>query len=207
MPALIAGLPTNLSIFDVEDRTLPSTWRLLKRQGAVLYEGHNRIGLGTYPNLLALLTGEKTDIPFNDQLIELRQKLISKAYREHDYLTFHMEDCEGMSTFGNGFNPAPADFYYRPFFKAMTDAIDLRCGKIGWYGNVFQYLQEKSLHEYQFDALHDFLEEYKAAPTFSFLHLAEYTHNDQNLARLYDEYLSFKLGRKIKYYTATNPSL
>ena len=81
----------------------------------------------------------------------------------------------------------------------MADAKDLRCGQIGWYGNVFQYLQERSLHEYQFDALQDFIEEYKTAPTFAFLHLAEYTHNDQNLARLYDENLSAKLGRKIKY--------
>ena len=175
----------------MEDRTLPSTWRLLKRHGALLYEGHNRVGLGTFPNLVALLTGEKTDIAL--------QTLISQVYREHGYLTFHMEDCEDMSTFGNGFDISPADFYYRPYFKAMTEAIDLRCGKIGWYGNAFQYLQEKSLHEYQFAALHDFLEEYKAAPTFAFLHLAEYTHNDQNLARLYDENLSFKLGRKIEY--------
>ena len=173
---------------------MPITWRLLKRYGAVLYEGHNRVGLGTYPNLIALLTGEKTDMDF----VELRSKLMTKVYREHGYVTFHMEDSEEMSTFGNGFESAPADFYYRPFFKALTNRKDLRCGQIGTWGNVFQYLQEKSLHEYQFDALHDFIEQYKTAPTFAFLHLAEYTHNDQNLARLYDENLSAKLGRKMK---------
>ena len=168
---------------------------MIKRYGALLYEGHNRVGLGTYPNLVALLTGEKTDRSFE----ELRGKLVSQVYRDQGYLTLHMEDSEEMSTFGNGFATAPADFYYRPFYTAMRDRKDLRCGQIGWYGNVFQYLQERSLHEYQFDVLQDFIEKYKTTPTFAFLHLAEYTHNDQNLARLYDENLSAKLGRKIKY--------
>ena len=45
-------------------RTLPTTWRLLKRYGAVLYEGHNRIDLGSYPNIMALLTGEETEVGF-----------------------------------------------------------------------------------------------------------------------------------------------
>ena len=174
---------------------MPITWRLMKRYGAVLYEGHNRVGLGTYPNLIALLAGERTDLGFT----ELRSKLMTQVYREHGYLTFHMEDSEVMNTFGNGFETSPADFYYRPFYKAMVEREDLRCGLIGSYGSVFQYLQERNLHEYQLDALYDFVEEYKAAPTFAFLHLAEYTHNDQNLARLYDEYLAVKLGRKIKY--------
>ena len=166
---------------------MPSTWRLLRRYGAFMYEGHNRIGLGTYPNLVAILTGEKTDS-------ELNTKLLQRVYREHGYLTFHLEDAEDHSTFDNRFDTSPADFYYRPFFQAITDATDLRCGLVEGYGRVYQYLQERSLHEYQLDVLHDFIEEYKNTPTFAFLHLAEYTHNDQNLARLYDEYLSFKLG-------------
>ena len=60
---------------------------------------------------------------------------------------------------------------------------------------MFQYLQEKKLHKYQFDVLQDFLEKYKTTPTFAFLHLQEYTHNDQNLARLYDDDLSAMLER------------
>ena len=187
-------------------RTLPTTWRLLKRYGAVLYEGHNRIDLGSYPNIMALLTGEDTAVGFGFQELkggrfwvdEQESKLISKVYKEHGYVTFHMEDAAGMATFqvkGKvGFKNPPADFYYRAFHQAISEATDLRCGLIGGWGGVYQYLQEKNLHEYQLDVLHDFIEEYKTIPTFAFLHLAEYTHNDQNLARLYDESLSSMLG-------------
>ena len=167
----------------------------MKRHGAVLYEGHNRVGLNTYPNLMALLTGEKTN---KDPDIESLNKLISLDYREHGYVTLQMEDGVGMSNFqipGVGFENPPADFYYRPFFQAINAANHLRCGQIGSWGNVFQYLQEKKLHKYQFDILHDFLEKYRTTPTFAFLHLQEYTHNDQNLARLYDDDLSSLLGR------------
>ena len=129
---------------------------------------------------------------------EQETKLISKVYKEHGYVTFHMEDAAGMATFqvaGKvGFKNPPADFYYRAFFQAISEAKDLRCGLIGGWGDVYQYLQEKSLHEYQLDVLQDFIEQYKRIPTFAFLHLAEYTHNDQNLARLYDESLSAMLG-------------
>ena len=187
-------------------RTLPKTWRLLRSYGAVLYEGHNRIDLGTYPNLMALLTGEQTDVGFMFQDLdgerfwvdEQETELISKTYKEHGYLTFHMEDGASMATFqvkGRvGFKNPPADFYYRAFTLAIAEAKHLRCGLVGGWGDVYQYLQEKYLHEYQLDVLQDFLEKYRALPTFSFLHLGEYTHNDQNLARLYDEYMSATLG-------------
>ena len=164
----------------------------MKRYGAVLYEGHNRMGLGTSPNLIALLTGETEK---GDWLDEDERKLIHLVYREQGYLTLQMEDGAAMENFENSkFRKPPADIYYRPAFQAINEATELRCGQIGTWGNVFQYLQEKSLHEYQFDALHDFIEKYKTTPTFAFLHLHEYTHNDQNLARLIDEHLSSILG-------------
>ena len=191
----------------VISRTLPKTWRLLRSYGAVLYEGHNRIGLGTYPNLMALLNGEDTDVGYVFQNLkgeerfwvdEQETKLISKTYRDQGYLTMHMEDGAGMATFqvaGRvGFKNPPADIYYRAFTLAIAEAKDLRCGLVGGWGEVYQYLQERYLHEYQLDALKDFTEEYRDRPTFAFLHLHEYTHNDQNLARIYDEYLSSTLG-------------
>ena len=150
--------------------------------------------LGTKPNIMALLTGEETE---GEPDKESLTKLISLVYREHGYVTLQMEDGVQMSNFqspGVGFENPPADFYYRPFFQAINSANHLRCGQIGTWGNVFQYLQEKKLHKYEFDVLQDFLEKYKTAPTFAFLHLQEYTHNDQNLARLYDDDLSFLLG-------------
>ena len=83
------------------------------------------------------------------------------------------------------------------FFNFDGVPKELRCGLIGNYGSVYQYLQERSLHEYQLDVLHDFIKEYKETPSFAFLHLGEYTHNDQNLARLYDDQLYYSLGNMI----------
>ena len=155
---------------------------------------------------MALLTGEDTDVGFvfadlkvdRLWLDEQDTKLVTKAYKDHGYLTMQLEDGADMATFqlkGRvGFHNPPADFYYRAWGLAIAQATDLRCGLIGGWGNVYQYLQERYLHEYQLDVLKDFIENYRDRPTFAFLHLAEYTHNDQNLARIYDEYLSSTLG-------------
>ena len=174
-------------------RTLPSTWSLLKRYGAVLYKGQNRMGLNSNPNLIAVLTGER-EAEFEDGSEEPETKLINTEYREHGYITFQMEDGATWPNWpGVKFKNPPADIYYFPFFQAIDQARDMRCGAVGGR-DYFQYLQEKKLHKYQFDVLYDFLEKYKTAPTFAFLHLQEYTHNDQNLARLYDDDLSSLLG-------------
>ena len=86
----------------IESRTLPSTWRLLKRHGAVLYKGHNRVGLNTYPNIMALLTGEKTA---KDPDLESLEKLISLVYREQGYVTLQMEDGVAMANFQAVWSP------------------------------------------------------------------------------------------------------
>ena len=45
-------------------------------------------------------------------------------------------------------------------------------------------------HKYQIPAIHDFIETYKDTPTFTFIHLAEYLHNDLNMAKHYDHDLA-----------------
>ena len=155
------------------------------------------MGVNSNPNLISLLTGGSV-AEFEDGSEEPEAKLINAVYREHGYITFTMEDGAGEPTFPNTkFRNAPADIYFLPFFQAINQALDMRCGLVGGWG-YFQYLQGKKLHKYQFDVIHDFLEKYKSDPTFAFLHLQEYTHNDQNLARLYDDDLSFILGRILK---------
>ena len=152
------------------------------------------MGLNSNPNIIGLLTGG-TEAEFEDGSEEPEKKLINSVYREQGYITFQMEDGAGVPNFENvKFKNSPSDIDFLPFFQAINQARDMRCGLIGGWG-YFQYLQEKTLHKYQFDVIQDFLEKYKATPTFAFLHLQEYTHNDQNLARLYDDDLSAMLER------------
>ena len=153
------------------------------------------MGLNSNPNLVALMTGG-TEEEFEDGSEEPENKLINAVYRQYGYLTLQMEDGATWPCWPNvKFKNPPADFYYLPFYQAIDQARDMRCGAVGGR-DFFQYLQEKKLHKYQFVVFHDFLEKYKSDPTFAFIHLQEYTHNDQNLARLYDDDLSSLLGRQ-----------
>ena len=135
---------------------------------------------------------------FEDGSEEPETKLINTVYKEHGYITLQMEDGARWPPWENvKFKNPPADFYYMPFFQAINQERDMRCGAVGGR-DFFQYLQEKALHKYQFGVLQDFLEKYKMDPTFAFLWLQAYTHNDQNLARLYDDDLSSMLGKILK---------
>ena len=157
------------------------------------------MGLNSNPNIIGLLTGG-TEEDFYDGSEEPETKLINTVYRQHGYITFQMEDGAGVPNFENAkFKTPPADIYFLPFFQAIERARDMRCGLVGGWG-YHQYLQERKLHKYQFEVLQDFLENYKTDPTFAFLHLQEYTHNDQNLGRLYDDDLSAMLGKYFKLF-------
>ena len=51
---------------------------------------------------------------------------------------------------------------------------------------TFACQQELPAHSHQFRILRDLLL-YQEGPTFAYLHLSEYTHNDLNMAKNYDE--------------------
>lgn len=53
-------------------------------------------------------------------------------------------------------------------------------------GPVYACQQELPVHTHQFRILRDLLL-HQEGPTFSFLHLSEYTHDDLNMAGYYDE--------------------
>ena len=81
----------------------------MKRYGAILYEGQNRMGLNSNPNLIGLMTGG-TEAEFEDGSEEPENKLISTAYRQHGYITFDMEDGAAWPMWtGVKFNNPPAD--------------------------------------------------------------------------------------------------
>ena len=196
-------------------RSFPATWTVLRSLQGVLYEGHNRVGHNSYPNVMALLSGEitagvpelKGEVgPEGREMyyIDLeRQPLIQSLLRRHGYLTMQMEDTQDMGDFNRkgivGFKSAPADIYYRAAFLAMVEekyrykynypTLGVRNWEIG-EGGCFACLQEQMLHKYQLPAIHDFIDMYKHTPTFTFIHLVEYLHNDLNMAKHYDRDLA-----------------
>ena len=128
----------------------------------------------------------KKTVQFNDE-IDLRNYTLLEE--EESELSMIENDAVMTKKIIRKFKNPPADFYYMPFFQAINQERDMRCGAVGGR-DFFQYLQEKALHKYQFGVLQDFLEKYKMDPTFAFLWLQAYTHNDQNLVKLYDDDLS-----------------
>ena len=58
-------------------------------------------------------------------------------------------------------------------------------------------LQEKLIHHHELSAIEDFLTVYSANPTFAHIHLAQYTHNDLNMGKLYDSDLRAMMERLV----------
>ena len=184
-------------------RSFPATLSVVESVPGILYQGHHRIGLNSYPNVMALLSGETggvwpEDIPNRVGMYYIdqeRQPLLSYVFRQHGYLTMQMEDVQNMGDFNRkgvvGFMQPPADIYYRAAFWAIVKSnFALLRNRLIGSSDCYACLQEQMQHKYQIPAIRDFLETYKDSPTFSFIHLAEYLHNDLNMAKHYDQDLA-----------------
>ena len=181
-------------------RSFPRTWKVMRTLNGIMFESHNRVGANSYPNIMALLSGEtggvwpqdmpnRTDMYYIDQE---RQPLLSYVFRDNGYITMQMEDVQNMGDFNRkgvvGFKQPPADIYYRGAFWAIVKAnFALLRNRLIGSSDCFACLQEKMQHKFQLPAIHDFIETYKDVPNFAFIHLAEYLHNDLNMAKYYDQ--------------------
>ena len=88
-----------------------------------------------------------------------------------------------------GFSKPPADHYYRSTYWPITKERglkgSLRNRLVGKADN-YACQQEVPSHTHQFRILRDLLL-HQEGPTFAYVHLNEYTHNDLTMARHYDE--------------------
>ena len=181
-------------------RSLPMTVSYLDSLGGILFQGQHRVGHNSYPNVMALLSGEnggdwpadwpnRTSIYYFD---DHRQPMLPSLYQRHGYVTMFLEDLQLFGTLNRegrvGFRNPPAMIYYRAAFWAMIKEEwgYLRNRLVGKFG-AYACLQEKLLHIHQFQVLRDFIDTYHEEPSFAHLHLNEYLHNDLNMAKLYDK--------------------
>eukprot|EP00092_Neocalanus_flemingeri_P031328 GFUD01034024.1.p1 GENE.GFUD01034024.1~~GFUD01034024.1.p1 ORF type:complete len:665 (-),score=137.74 GFUD01034024.1:75-2069(-) len=180
-------------------RSLPLTKSYLDSLGGLLFKGQHKVGHNSYPNVMALLSGEtggnwpaewpnRTGIYYLD---DHRQPLLPRVYQKHGYVTMMLEDLQLYGAFNRegkiGFRNPPAMVYYRAAFWAMIKEEwgYLRNRLVGKFG-AYACLQEQLLHVPQFQTIKDFIETYSEEPSFSHIHLTEYLHNDLNMAKLYD---------------------
>ena len=98
-----------------------------------------------------------------------------------------------------GFSEPPTDLYYRSTYWPITKERGTFSWMDGWYGSRgslrnrlvgkadnYACQQEMPAHTHQFRILRDLLLD-QEGPTFAYVHLNEYTHNDLTMARHYDE--------------------
>ena len=69
-------------------RNLPKTKTYLDDQGGILFNGHHKVGRNSYPNMMALLSGELGGPSPPDHegiyyIDEERQPQIQAVYRDH----------------------------------------------------------------------------------------------------------------------------
>ena len=198
-------------------RSLPLTRSYLDTAGGLLFQGQHKVGHNSYPNVMALLSGEtggswpaewpnRTGIYYLD---DHRQPLIPRLYQDNGYVTMFLEDLQLYGCFNRegkiGFRNPPAMVYYRAAFWAMIKEEwgFLRNRLVGKYG-AYACLQEQLLHLPQLQVLQDFIDTYSDTPTFAHLHLTEYLHNDLNMAKLYDKELRDMLHHLVTAGTVNN---
>jgi len=191
-------------------RYLPRAKKTIEALGGVIFKGHHKIGHNSWPNVMALLGGERLP-PWPLDLarsscfyIDREHKpLLLKEFGDRGWTTLFLEDFQlyGLVREGTiGFTEAPGDHYYRSTYWPITKERGWRGGmrnRLVGKADNYACQQELPAYQHQFRILEDILM-HQEGPTFSYFHLNEYTHNELAMARHYDlplEQLVTKLSK------------
>lgn len=119
-------------------RQMPITYHLLEKLDAVEFFGFNKIGDNTFPNVIAMLTGNSSgeikNTCFNESAIDRvfdNCNFIWNYYKTRGYLTAFIEDGIKTGLFNykpdrKGFVKQPTDAYWDNFYRAATTEIGNR---------------------------------------------------------------------------------
>ena len=190
-------------------RSLPNTINYLESKGGMLFRGFNKVGHNSYPNVMAMVAGEiggpnPPSAPEGGGIYLLdkeRQAIIQTVYTRHGYTSLHMEDLEIYGTFARdkeiGLSKPPTDLYYRGPYMAMWK-MHLLNSLVGTW-DCYACVQDELLHVQEFGVISDFMETYSDVPNIMFVHLAQYSHNDVNMAKLYDHDLQSMIQTLVEH--------
>ena len=93
-----------------------------------MFEGHHRVGWNSYPNTMALLTGEaayKPDVEPDSGVFYIDEEFqfIQNTFKENGYLRLHLED---FSNWPNFFRPGLLTCYLLSLSDEIIDVIFFR---------------------------------------------------------------------------------
>lgn len=179
------------------ERAMPQTRNfILHALRAYEFKKHSVIGYGTYPNVIAILTGLNDvevvhkyrmyfpDIPYDNV------SFIWKNYEEAGYRTHMILDSVEITSFHwrkAGFHRKPTDFTNRPLIMKVYSGNQSEEQKVMCLG-------DRPSTAHHLDYLKDFASAFNSTdtPYFSYTFLASLTHDNMNMASSGDEmYLRF----------------
>ena len=115
-------------------RSAPLTDRYLRDTGWIRFDGYNKMGDNTFPNLMAILTGQnqtqaytlcKPTVP---RMLD-RCPFLWRNFRDAGYATAYGEDETALNTFNYlklGFVQPPTDYYLRPYMLACEKLLKVK---------------------------------------------------------------------------------
>ncbi|OWF55442.1 hypothetical protein KP79_PYT20939 [Mizuhopecten yessoensis] len=185
-------------------RLLPNTLNYLERSlGAHLFQGYTKVAENTFPNLVALLSGQKENLEalFHGKYLDNVVPFIWRNFSDKGYVTMYAEEQPVSPSFNavsKGFRTPPTDHYFRPCAMAMDNTNTFIQSPKYQYSSKFynkillskQFMfchGNKAKHEIHINYLKSFLKSYKNKRKFSLTWIAALAHDDLNYLRLADD--------------------
>lgn len=170
-------------------RGLPATYKHLQDNKWFEMRGFNKMGDNTFPNLMAILTGQNETV--NKQVCNWRNvgaldkcNFIWNDYDSAGYATAYAEDEVSINTFNyyeTGFVEEPTDYYLRPF--ALGAEKKLRTKK---KHDLTMCLGHQHYADYVYQYGLDFAVKYKNDPSFGFFWTNSFSHEDLSMSSSMD---------------------
>lgn len=112
-------------------RSMPKTEKYLRETGWIGLKGYNKMGDNTFPNLMAILTGQNQEQAYSrckpSEAYKLdRCPFLWYNFRNAGYITAYGEDETALNTFNYlkvGFVQPPTDYYLRPYMLASEKLL------------------------------------------------------------------------------------
>merc|ERR1719186_642188 len=191
-------------------RNMPLTTAYLEQQGAVRFNHHHRQGENSYPNIMPLLSGRRIiyeenakdgfDKGYMDDIAATNN--MSWAWEPWAKLglpTMHFEDMAWAGVYNyhykKGWKTRPFMFFLRKVFDAMKD-WKIRNNPL--MNGCYLCVNNSPLHKRELSFLSNFIRSYNPVPYISFIHLAEYSHDQNNFISYMDKDLKIFLKNHIE---------
>ena len=162
-------------------RGMPETYNHLESSGWFEMRGFNKIGDNTFPNLMAILTGQDNNVTEETcnwkEVGELDKcPFVWSDFDAAGYVTAYIEDEAYLQTFNyyeTGFIKQPTDYYFRPFTLAAEDNLKIKLDH-GLKFCVGPQHYADLIYQYGLD----FAVTYKDHPSFGFFWTNSFSHED-----------------------------